>query len=41
MNPLIAFILLYFGVIYKPENLLDKALKYNAFGVLLVVQRPG
>ncbi|RLD89112.1 MAG: hypothetical protein DRJ02_02240 [Bacteroidetes bacterium] len=36
MNPLIAFILLYFGVIYKPENLLDKALKYNAFGVLMV-----
>jgi len=36
MNPLIALFLLYFGMKYKPKNLMNKALKYNAFGVLLV-----
>lgn len=36
LNPLIAFILIYFGIAYKPKNPFEKALKFNAFGVLLV-----
>ncbi len=36
LNPLVAFIILYFGIIYKPKNAFDQALKYNAFGVLLL-----
>jgi len=36
LNPLVAFIILYFGSIYKPKNSFDRALKYNAFGVLLL-----
>lgn len=36
LNPLVAFILLYFGIIFKPQNVFEKALKYNAFGVLLL-----
>jgi len=36
LNPLVAFIILYFAVIYKPKNLFDRVLKYNAFGVLLL-----
>lgn len=35
MNPLMAFILLYYGIVYKPKDLLERALKMNAFGVLL------
>jgi len=35
LNPLVAFIILYFGIIYKPKNVFDKTLKFNAFGVLL------
>ena len=36
LNPLVAFIVLYFGIVYKPKNTFDRALKYNAFGVLLL-----
>jgi hypothetical protein len=36
LNPFVAFILIYFGLTFKPADAFDKALKYNAFGVLIL-----
>lgn len=36
LNPLIALLLFYFGIVFKPRDSFDRALKYNAFGVLIL-----
>ncbi len=36
LNPLVAFILIYFGLAFKPKDSFERALKFNAFGVLIV-----
>jgi hypothetical protein len=36
LNPLIALILIYFGLIFKPKDAFYRSLKYNAFGVLFI-----